>query len=51
MEFKEKYISQFENAQKADASKIVLSNDAYAQCEMLDLLIKKLEHLRLSSMK
>jgi hypothetical protein len=46
MNFEDKYISTAENAVKPDAKKIVLSNDAYAQIEILDVLIEKLESLR-----
>lgn len=42
---KDKYSSATEN----DVKKLVLSNGAYAVCEMLEEMIAKLEHLRLSS--
>lgn len=42
MDFKGKYISTSENTLKADATKIVLGDDAYAICELIDSLIKEI---------
>ena len=47
MKVKDKYSS----AKEDDKTKLVMSNGAYAVCEMLELLINKLEHTRLSNMK
>ena len=51
MKFDEKYINTTENKVKEDKSKVLLSDDAYAIVEFIDLLIKKVEHLRLSLIK
>ena len=48
MEFADKYISEKENADKPDLTKVLISNDAYAVSEMIDKLIKQMEHNRLS---
>ena len=48
MIFTEKYINNTENASKPDPKRVLLSDDAYAIAEFIDLLIKKLEHIRLS---
>lgn len=45
MEFKEKYSSTTEN----DDKKIILGNDAFAICESIETLIKKIEQVRLSN--
>ena len=42
--FKDKYSSATEN----DVKKLVMSNGAYAVCEMLELLIKQLDKNRVS---
>lgn len=44
MTVKEKYSSATEN----DVKKLVLSNGAFAVCEMIELLIAKINHLRMS---
>ena len=45
MKFEDKYISTDENTKKADTSKIILSDDAYAIGEMIQKLIKKIERV------
>ena len=47
MTLQEKYISEKENAEKADATKVVLSNDAYAVCEFLEKLMMQIANWRL----
>lgn len=42
MDFKAKYISEKEDKEKPDSKKIVLGNEAYAICELIDDLISKL---------
>ena len=49
MEFNEKYISTDDSLTKPDPSKIVLSDDAFAIGEGIDLLIKKIDHIRRST--
>ncbi|KKM26268.1 hypothetical protein LCGC14_1586490 [marine sediment metagenome] len=44
MRVKEEYSSTSEN----DTKKLVISNGAYAVCEMIEKLIDKLEHARLT---
>jgi hypothetical protein len=44
--FHEKYISTKVNTGEPDETKIVLSDDAYAICEMLNVLISKLNKLK-----
>jgi ATP-dependent Clp protease adapter protein ClpS len=39
MILKEKYISSWENSEKPDAARIILSNDAYAICEFIEKLM------------
>ena len=46
MNFKEKYISDKENSLKEDLSRIVVSNEAYAIMDVINELIKKIEHVR-----
>jgi len=46
MEFKDKYISNKENSVKPDAKKMVLSDDAYAISEMINVLIQRIEKAR-----
>lgn len=48
MDFSNKYISASDKAIDTKSEKAVLSNDAFAIGEMIDELIKKIEHLRLS---
>ena len=48
MEFADKYISETANAEKPDAKKVLVSNDAFAIGDMIDKLIKKIEHARVS---
>ncbi len=48
MNFKDKYISEKENAEKKDVKKVLLSNDAFAIGEMIEELIKTIEHARCS---
>lgn len=48
MEFKEEYISAKENAEKPDAKKITISNEAFAIGDMIERLINKLESARIS---
>ncbi len=43
----DKYSSSTEN----DVKKLVISNGAFAVCTMLELLIAKLEHTRVSQIK
>jgi hypothetical protein len=47
----EKYISKAEAAklEKPDEKKVVISDDAFAVCDLIEQLIKKAEHLRISS--
>ncbi len=45
MKVSDKYSSATEN----DTKKLVVSNEAYAVCEMIELLIAKLEHLKITS--
>jgi hypothetical protein len=45
MGFEDKYISDKENSEKPDAKRIVISNDAYAIGEQIDILVKKLMEL------
>jgi len=47
MKLKEKYISKTENDKKPDIKKIILSDDAYAICEFIEMLIVKIEQTRL----
>ena len=46
MEFKEKYARESEALLAENKDKIPISNDAYARCEMIAELIKKIEHVR-----
>jgi len=46
MEFKEKYISTTEALTKPDPTRIKISDDAYAQAEMLDNLAKMINFAR-----
>lgn len=46
MQFKDKYISTTENAEKPDAKKTILSDDAYAIGELIEILTNKLEQFR-----
>jgi len=48
MNFTDKYISQTEMAEKPDLKKIVITDDAFAIGELLQELINKIEHTRLS---
>ena len=47
MKFTDKYISEKENNTTPDAKKTVLSNDAFAIGEQLDILIKQIMRLKL----
>lgn len=47
MDFTNKYISTDESKIKPDATKLILSNDAYAIGEQIDNLIKQLKRLEL----
>jgi hypothetical protein len=44
------YISktEAENLEKPDPDKKIISDDAFAVCDFIDQLIKKLEHARIS---
>jgi len=46
--FKDKYISEAENAVTPDAKKILISNDAFAIGEMMEALIKIIDKTRVS---
>lgn len=48
MKLQEKYISSTENSKTPDATKTVLSDDAFAVCEFIEHLVNKIEHARLS---
>lgn len=45
MGFQEKYISASESLVKPDPLRITLSDDAYAQCEAIDELMKVVERI------
>ena len=42
---------KYEPVKKEVDKKLVISNEAYAVCEMLEILITQLERTRLSSLK
>ena len=48
MKFKDKYINEKENSKKADDTKILISNDAFAIGDMIEALINKIERTRRS---
>jgi hypothetical protein len=50
MEFTEKYISTAEKLIDKDSKKVVLSDDSFAYCELIDLLIKKIEQVRVDTL-
>ena len=47
----EKVKDKYEPTKKEVDKKLVISNGAFAVCEMLEMLINKLEHIRVSNMK
>lgn len=49
MEFKEKYVCETETTEKD--TRITISDEAFAQCEILEELIKALERLRAAVVK
>lgn len=51
MKFEDKYISATDKALDKESKKVVLVDDAYALCEMINELINKIEHARISAMK
>ena len=50
MELKEKYTNTIEKDKEENKKKVILSNDAFAICEFIENLIKKVEHTRISSL-
>ena len=49
MDLREKYkASKTKTVIEDEKTKVVISDEAYAVCEFIELLIKKLEHIRLS---
>ena len=48
MKFADKYTYESIKTDPKEADKIVLSNDAFAVGEMIEALVNKIEHLRLS---
>ena len=51
MRFKDKYSPERDIGKPEDVDKIFLEDEAYAVCELLELILDKLEHIRLSSNK
>ena len=51
MEFTDKYISEKENTEKPDVKKVLISNDAFALGDIIQQLINKIEHARISMIK
>ena len=49
MDFTDKYISASDNTIKPNLIKVEISNEAFAIGEMIGLLIKKLEHIRVDN--
>lgn len=49
MEFNEKYLSASESAKKPDANKVVISDDNYAICELLNKIFMQLDMIRRES--
>jgi len=48
MKFQEKYISKQENDLFPDPKRITISDDTFALGELLDLLVKKIEELKVN---
>ena len=48
MQFEDKYTSVSEKSKPENKDKKVITDDAYALAEVIDQLIKKIEHLRTS---
>lgn len=48
MIFADKYTSTAEAVQPGNDKKVVLSNETYATCELIDDLIKKIDKLRVA---
>lgn len=46
MKFKEKYTCESEKTRPENKKKIVLSEDTYARCMVIQELIDKIEHVR-----
>ncbi len=52
MSFKNKFTTaELKQADEKEKQKIEVSNDAYLNAEMIEALIKKIEHARVSLMK
>lgn len=48
MKFKEEYVKESEALEPEHKDKVPISNDAYAIGDMIERLIEKIEHTRLS---
>jgi hypothetical protein len=51
MELSEKYVNESEKLLPENKDKKILSDDAFAVCEFIELLINKIEHTRRSLIK
>jgi len=48
MKLEEKYTNTTEKDKECNKDKIILSDDAYAVCDFIEILVNKIEHIRLS---